>query len=116
MSMGAGEFNRRITLHEKSGAVDAANQPIDDFADAPAFTLWAKILGASGLSVVRAGMDGVAATSGMYSFRVRYRPTGIHTDMQLRYGGFKFDVRDVRHDFNRHEYTDIVCELGANDG
>jgi SPP1 family predicted phage head-tail adaptor len=113
MSMGAGEFNRKILLRERTGAVDGTNQPLDEWNVLPTFTLWAKILGANGMAVVRSALAGVPAAPGKYSFRVRYRPTGITEDMRVEYGGTHFVIRDIRHDLDRHEWTDIICETGV---
>lgn len=113
MSMGAGEFNRKILLRERTGAVDGTNQPLDEWNVLPTFTLWAKILGVNGMTVVRSALAGVPAAPGKYSFRVRYRPTGITEDMRVEYGSTHFVIRDIRHDLDRHEWTDIICETGV---
>ena len=116
MSIAAGELNRRITIWAKTGAVDAANQPIEAWEPTPRFTLWARIMSATGMAAVRAAQEGVALSPTKYSFRIRYRPTGIDTGMQVRYGDGKYDIRDIRHDHAGHEHTDLVCEIGGNNG
>jgi SPP1 family predicted phage head-tail adaptor len=116
MSMGAGEYNRKIIVRERTGAVDGLNQPLDEWNALPTFMLWSKILGVNGMAVIRAAIDGLTVAPGRYSFRVRYRPTGITTDMRVEYGGMIFSILEVRHDLDRHEFTDIVCDTGANNG
>jgi len=114
MSLAAGDLNRKITISKPGATKDASNQVIPAWE--PVFSLWAKILGANGMSAVRSAEAGIALAPGKYSFRIRYRLVGIDTSMRVEYQGLTFNIIDVRHDLDRHEYTDLVCETGANDG
>lgn len=116
MNVAAGEYNRKTSVHARVAGVDAANQPLDTFDDTPLFSPWAKILGESGMSVVRAALDGTQIPVGKYSFRIRYRPTGIDTGMQLRYKAMRFNIVGIRHDLDRQQHTDLICEFGATNG
>lgn len=114
MSMAAGELNRRIAILKRGVAVDGTNQQIGVLE--PYLTLWARILGATGMAAVRAAQEGIALAPGRYSFRIRYRPTGVDAGMAVKYQEMVFDIVDVRHDLANHDYTDLVCETGANNG
>jgi len=113
MSIGAGSLTRKLYIEKPSGAVDAANQPVGTWL---AFkTVWGRPVGPTGMSVVRASMEGVPITPGRYSWRIRYRPN-VTSDMRVRYKDMIFSVSEVRHDLDRQEYTDLVCQLGGNNG
>lgn len=114
MTYDPGQFNCRIVIEKRTGAVDAANQPLDDWT--PVMSRWAKPLTASGMSVVRGSVDGVEVSPTKYSWRIRYQPSGIDVGMRLNYKGFIGDILDVRHDFAGRQWTDIVCQVGGKNG
>lgn len=114
MSTGAGEYNRKIIIAERTATKDALNQPIDLWL--PKYTPWAKILSATGMAAVRASQEGLPTVPTKYSFRIRYKPVGITTAMRVEYKGLFYDIRDIRHDHDRKDHTDLVCELGGNSG
>lgn len=114
MTLAAGDLNRRFAIEVPGATKDAANQPIKTWT--PFISVWGKILGANGMSAVRAAQEGVGIAPGRYSIRIRYRPTGLDVGMRAVYQGVFFDIKDIRHDFAGHDYTDLVCETGANDG
>lgn len=114
MTLAAGELNRKIVISKPNDAVDALNQPLP--GRVPVFNLWARPLTATGMAAVRAAEQGVPMAPGKYSWRIRYRPTGITTNMTVEYRGVFFDIRDIRHDYANHEYTDLVCETGVDHG
>ena len=116
MSMGAGEFNRKIQVERRSAGVDSLNQPLDTWELAFPNGLWSKILGMSGMAVIRNEQAGIPVSPGRYSFRIRYRATGISTAMRVIYAGAVFDIGDIRHDLDGHVYTDLICESGASNG
>lgn len=113
--MQAGKLNRRITVQQRTQGQDDAGQPIDAWADVA--KVWAWVKTQSGMAVARqtANQDGVAMSVNSYSFRIRYRPA-VTDDMRVVYGGLNFDIKQIRHDLAGHEWTDIVCEAGGNDG
>ncbi|HEX8586172.1 MAG TPA: phage head closure protein [Allosphingosinicella sp.] len=117
MSIAAGELNRMIAIEQRGAVLDEANQSIDAWTAVPGLgALWARPLTANGMSSVRAAQEGIPVSPGRYSWRIRYRPVGITTDMRVNHKGMFFDIRDIRHDIEHHDWTDLVCELGGNDG
>lgn len=118
MSIPAGELNRLIAIEGRGTGVDDANQSVDTaWATVPGLgALWSRPLTTNGMAAVRAAEDGVPISPGRYSWRIRYRPVGITTAMRVNYKGTFFDIRDIRHDYERKQHTDLVCETGGNDG
>jgi SPP1 family predicted phage head-tail adaptor len=114
MSRAAGEYNRKIVIAEPGVAKDAANQPVEVWT--PKFTPWAKVRGKTGMSSVRAAERGIPASPTAYSFRIKYKPVGITTAMRVEYGGKFYSIIELIHDVAEHEWTDIVCETGGNNG
>lgn len=110
--MRAGQLNRRITIQQRTSAHDAAGQPVLTWVDVA--TAWCNIAGDTGLRTIRASGD-LPAPIKRYSFRIRYRE-GLDEGMRVVYSGQNFDIKTVRMDFAGKEWTDLVCELGANDG
>lgn len=111
----SGRLNRRITIQQRGPGQDEAGQPIDGWAVVA--RPWAWIKGQTGMGLGRqmAG-DGTVATSlDVYSFRIRYRPS-ITASMRVHHSGNVYDIKQVRHDLAGREWTDLVCELGGNDG
>jgi len=115
MSLLAGKLNRRITLQQRTKVQDSAGQEIDEWTEV--VRVWAWVKTQNGMAVARqtGTSDGVAMSVNSYSFRIRYRPS-VTDDMRVVYGGLNFDIKQVRHDLAGHEWTDIVCEQGGNDG
>jgi SPP1 family predicted phage head-tail adaptor len=115
MSRAAGEYTRKIKIAERGVEVDALNQPLDAWTIK--FQLWSKPRSKTGMSSVRAAEAGINASPTLYSFRINYRPTGITTAMRVEDGdGNLFDIREIIHDIANHEWTDLVCETGGNNG
>ena len=113
--LGAGSFSRKVEILRRTEVLDGTNQPVAGDLE-PYLVLRARPVGDSGMAAIRAAESGIALSAGRYSWRVRYRPTGIDTGMVLRHAGILFDIKAVRHDFEHHDWTDIVCETGANIG
>lgn len=113
--MKAGDLNRQIVLQARDEGVDEAGQPLQTWTTLA--TVWADIRGATGMGAIRqsAPMDGVAVELNSYSFRIRYR-TDVDAADRVVFGGQNYDVKQVRHDHAGKEWTDLVCELGGNDG
>jgi phage head-tail adaptor, putative, SPP1 family len=114
MSRAAGEYSRKIKISKRDPGVDAANQPLDNWL--LVLSPWAKPRGATGMGAVRSAMEGVDVSTTMYSFRINYRPAGIDTGMRLEDHGTFYDIRKIVHDVDKHEWTDLVCEAGGNNG
>lgn len=113
--MKAGSLSRRITIQSRVAGVDEAGQPTLTWADH--VSVWADIRGATGMGAIRASepRDGVAVELNNYSIRIRYR-TGLDAGMRVLVGSDVFDVKQVRMDMAGREWTDLVCEVGGNDG
>jgi SPP1 family predicted phage head-tail adaptor len=111
----AGELNRQIVIQSRDAGEDAAGQPVDTWTTLA--TVWANVRGATGMGSIRqsANQDGVAVELNSYSFRIRYR-TDVDAAKRVVFGGQNFDVKQVRHDHAGKEWTDLVCEVGGNDG
>ncbi|GAP66797.1 phage head-tail adaptor [Mizugakiibacter sediminis] len=112
MTLAAGKLNRRITIQQRTAGQDAAGQPVLTWADVA--SVWANVAGDTGLHTIRASGD-LPAPVKRYSFRIRYRD-GLNEGMRVVLGGQNFDIKTVRMDFAGRVWTDLVCELGANDG
>ena len=113
--MKAGELNRQIVIQSRDSGEDAAGQPVDTWTTLA--TVWANVKGATGMGSIRqsANQDGVAVELNSYSFRIRYR-TDVDAANRVVFNGQNFDVKQVRHDYAGKEWTDLVCEVGGNDG
>jgi SPP1 family predicted phage head-tail adaptor len=106
-----GKLNRRIVIQSRDSGTDDAGQPVQTWTTLA--TVWAHILGATGMGYIKAGVDGVEVNA--YSFRIRYR-TDLDAADRVVFNGQNFDVKSVRHDLAGREWTDLVCEVGGNDG
>lgn len=113
--LAAGSLNRRIIIQQRGSAQDPGGQPIDGWTEVA--KPWAWIKGQTGMGVGRqmAGEGTVATSLNVYSFRIRYR-LAITNAMRVLYDGQALDIKHVRHDLAGREWTDLVCEMGANDG
>lgn len=115
MTLPAGSLNRRISIQARQFGTDQGGQPLDGW-DVVA-NVWARVLGATGMASIRLSglQDNVAASINAYSFRIRYRE-GLDAGMRVVFNGVVFDIKQVRMDFERREWTDLVCEQGGNNG
>jgi len=112
VTLAAGKLNRRITIQRRQTGTDAAGQPLQGWEDV--VVVWSQLAGDNGLATIRASGD-LPAPIKRYSFRIRYRD-GLDEGMRVIYAGAPFDIKAVRMDFAGREWTDLVCELGGNDG
>ena len=113
--MKAGKLRRRMTLQARTAGADAAGQPLQGWVDVA--DIWTDPRGATGMGSIRGDAEGVGSAINRYSFRTRYR-RDVTTEHRLvdAVDGTPFDIKDVRHDLAGREWTDIVCEVGGNDG
>lgn len=109
--MNAGELNRQIVIQSRDPGTDNAGQPVQTWTTLA--TVWADVRGATGMGTIKSAVGGVEINA--YSFRIRYR-TDVDAAKRVVFNGQNFDVKAVRHDFARKEWTDLVCEVGGNDG
>lgn len=108
--MDAGSLSCLVTIEQRVTTKDAAGQPVDSWSLVT--KRWANITGQSGLGSITNMQDNVPASVERYSIRLRYTDV-VRPEMRVLYNGQVFDVRQVRMDFARRDYTDLVCELGS---
>lgn len=113
MGLNAGDLNRQITIQRRQSGTDAAGQPLDGWEDVA--TVPANIKGATGMGTITRMQENVPASIERYSIRIRYRE-GITSAMRVVHGAQVFDIRQIRMDFERRVWTDLICELGGDVG
>lgn len=109
--MKAGDLNRQIVIQARDSGTDDAGQPLQTWTALA--TVWANIAGATGMGAIKSSVGGVEVNA--YSFRIRYR-TDVDAAERVVFGGQNYDVKQVRHDLAGKVWTDLVCEVGGNDG
>lgn len=116
MSENTGEYNRIISVEQRTQVVDSSNQLVDEWVVVHE-RLWSKIKGETGMATIRrAGENqGIMTTTVRKSFRIRFR-TDIDVGMRVVRRGVPYDILVIQHDEANREYTDLVCEAGGNDG
>ena len=121
MALAAGTLNRRGTIQRRQDGEDEAGQPLDDW-DVVA-KVWAHVKGQTGMGAITGLQDNVAASIDRYSIRIRYR-TGLDAGMRWCFNDENdepiesepFDIKQVRMDFERKEWTDLITEKGGSQG
>ncbi|MCX5592028.1 phage head closure protein [Alcaligenes endophyticus] len=114
--LAAGLLNRRIIIQQREGVQDAAGQPTTAWVTVA--TAWAWIKGPTGMAVAKGGLLGQSTVDDAvspYSFRIRYR-VGVKKGMRVVLRGEVYEVREVRHDQEGAEWTDLVCKHGVKNG
>lgn len=123
MSMAAGQLNRRFAVEKRDQTVDELNQPVlgawvpQTTPQGAPLILWGSIKGPSGMASIRGSeaQQGVPRDLTVYSVRIRYRADdSITVGMRLVHLGMELDIKKLQHDFDRREWTDIVCEVGGS--
>lgn len=110
--MRAGLLNRRIRIERRVGE-DEAGQPLDNWE--PVADVWANIRGQTGMGTITRPQDNVPASIERYSVRIRFRE-GLDMGMRVVCGAQIMDIRQIRMDLEGREWTDLVCEMGGNNG
>lgn len=113
MGLAAGALNRTVRIQRSTNGRDAAGQPIKVWTDV--VSTWASVRSQTGMGTIVGDPSGVATSVTRYSFRIRYRQ-GIDASMRVLMGGVPYDITSVQMDEDRREWTDLVCNRGANDG
>lgn len=106
--MSIGKRNRLVTIQRRESQTDASNFPIDSWVIHK--KKWVEFAGQTGMGSVRSGATngtGIAGTQNIYSLRGSY-DTSITQDMRVEYRGSYFEIKEVRHDIARRQYSDIV--------
>lgn len=110
--MDAGLLNRRIEIQTRQAGRDAAGQRVMTWTTT--YAVWANIKGATGLGSTKMQSDMIADIN-TYSFRIRYL-SAVNAGMRIVYNSQNYDIKRVRHDMDRQDWTDLVAEVGGNDG
>jgi SPP1 family predicted phage head-tail adaptor len=113
--MPAGALNRLITLERQGGVLNELNQPTQDWAQWGK-TRWANYKAQTGMGVIKGGSEGASVPINACSWRIRYTPDIPDTGMRVTYGTKHYDIISIRHDEELQDYTDLICQLGGNDG
>jgi len=108
-----GAYSCHCRLQRRGTGRDANGQPVAAWEDVA--EVWANIKGQTGMGTITRMQENVPASVEKYSIRIRYRE-GVTSAMRVLYGDQVFDIRQVRMDFERRVWTDLICELGGNDG
>lgn len=109
--MEIGKLNRRIVIQSRDSGEDAAGQPVLTWTTLA--TVWAHILGATGMGTIKSPVAGVEINA--YSFRIRYR-SDVDAAKRVVYNSQNFDVKQVRHDHAGKQWTDLVCQVSSPNG
>jgi SPP1 family predicted phage head-tail adaptor len=113
VTLAAGTLNRPINIQRSTDERDGAGQQIKVWVDVVA--TWANVKSQTGLGTIVGDQAGVTTSVTRYSFRIRYR-NGIDASMRVVMGGVTYDITSVQMDEDRREWTDLVCNRGANNG
>ncbi|QIM48986.1 phage head closure protein [Pusillimonas sp. DMV24BSW_D] len=108
--MRAGILDRLIKVQRQSATEDDWGVPVSGWVEVA--TVWASVKHASGLETVKSGVNVSVVKA---SIRIRRR-TDVTAGMRVLCEGKVYDIRAVLEDVSDRVYTDLVCELGANNG
>jgi len=100
------KLDKRITIQQRVGTVDAVGQPVETWQDVAA--LWANIRHMKGMETIRAGAETSVVRA---SIRIRSRP-GITNGMRVVWNNFVYQITAVlpQTDGERNQVTDLACE------
>lgn len=117
MKLASGKMNKYIRIEKRTGEKDALNQQLDEWV--VVLSTWAHALGSTGMGTIRQSqtVEGVTRDIAQYSYRIRYRGfLKFDNGMRVNWKGIFFDIKQINHDMEKQEWTDIVCEVGGNNG
>lgn len=111
----AGDLNRRIKIQVRQAGQDALGQPGTagwmDLDPAPG-EVWASILFLNGKEYA---VSSAELSRAQVSMRIRYR-TDVTAAMRVLHGGAVYNIEAVLPDAAGHEYVDLACSVGTNNG
>lgn len=110
--MKAGTLNRKVTIQKLTTTLDEYGEPTGPNIWVDVATVWSSIKHASGMETVKSGVDVSVVKA---SIRIRRR-TDVTAGMRVLCDGKVYDIRAVLDDVAGRVYTDLVVELGANQG
>jgi len=117
--MRAGTLRTRIRIERREDGQDDAGQPNGPWVEVA--TVPADPRGQTGMGAITRNQENIGASINAYSFRIRFR-RGIDQGMRVlelydgQPVGDPFDIKNVRMDLARRQWTDLICEQGSGDG
>ena len=108
--MRAGTLNRQITIQKQGTTLDDYGEPTSGWVVVA--TVWADVRHASGMETVKSGAEVSVVKA---SIRIRRR-TDVTAGMRVLCDGKVYDIRAVLDDVSGRVYTDLVVEVGMNQG
>ena len=113
--MQAGKFNRYITVQQRADTEDTYGQPVGTWGTFS--NEWAWVKTPAGYSAAREEVSGGAEVSGVaVSIRINRFREDVTAGMRVLDGSTVYNIRAVIPDYQRSQYTDLVCDTGANEG
>lgn len=110
----AGRFNRYVEIQQQASTEDAYGEVIGAWSTVSSDWAWIKSpTGAAASEEIAAG--GVVSSAAI-SVRLNRFREDITAGMRVVDGSVVYDIRAVLPDYASSEYTDLVCERGANQG
>ena len=109
--MQAGKLTRQVTIQRQDAPLDEYGEPL------PAqwvelAKVWADVRHASGMETVKSGAEVSIVKA---SIRIRRR-TDVTAGMRVLCDGRVYDIRAVLDDVSGRVFSDLVVEVGANQG
>lgn len=101
--MDAGKLDSRITLHRRTTATDALNQPLNTWVHVA--DVWANIKYQTGTASIKADRE---ASINRVSIRIRWR-ADVHPAMRATFGTTTFVIQAVNP--SGRVWLDLVCEV-----
>lgn len=117
--MRAGTLRTWIRIERREDSADEVGQPNGAWVEV--VTVRSDPRGQTGMGAITRNQDNMGASINAYSFRIRFR-RGIDQGMRVlelfdgQPVGDPFDIKNVRMDLARRQWTDLICEQGGNDG
>ena len=105
LPISAGELNQRVQLQRRSGAQDAAGQPVNDWSTVA--TVWARVSHLSGADMVKASAD-VSIVSTSVVIRLR---SDVDESMRLLYRGSVYRITAVLPDERLRQFMELLVEV-----
>ena len=110
----SGRFNRYVQIQQRASTEDSFGEVVGTWSALS--TDWAWIKSPTGAAASEEIASGGAVSSATISVRLNRFREDITAGMRVVDGSVIYDIRAVLPDYATSEYTDLVCERGANQG
>lgn len=110
----AGRFNRYVQIQQRASTEDSYGEVVGTWSALSTDWAWIKSPTGSAASEEIAA-DGEVSTAAV-SIRLNRFREDITAGMRVLDGSVVYDIRAVLPDYAASEYTDLVCQRGANQG